>query len=86
MSNLFWLSEGQLRRIKPFFPLSHGVPRVDDRRVISGPTTSSPTGVTTAIAFAPRSSCGEQRPVYPASKAAPAWEERAAGLFSKAAG
>jgi putative transposase len=36
MSDLFWLSEGQLRRIKPFFPLSHGVPRVDDRRVISG--------------------------------------------------
>ena len=36
MSDLFWLSEGQLRGIKPFFPLSHGVPRVDDRRVISG--------------------------------------------------
>ena len=26
----------QLRRIAPFFPLSHGVPRVDDRRVVSG--------------------------------------------------
>lgn len=36
MSDLFWLSRGQLRRIEPFFPLSHGVPRVDDRRVISG--------------------------------------------------
>ena len=36
MSDLFWLSEAQLRRIKPFFPLSHGMPRVDDRRVISG--------------------------------------------------
>jgi len=36
MSDLFWLSETQLLRIKPFFPLSHGVPRVDDRRVISG--------------------------------------------------
>lgn len=36
MSDLFWLSEGQLRRMKPFFPLSHGIPRVDDRRVISG--------------------------------------------------
>jgi putative transposase len=23
-------------RIKPYFPLSHGVPRVDDRRVVSG--------------------------------------------------
>ena len=36
MSNLFWLSNRQLRRIEPFFPLPHGVPRVDDRRVISG--------------------------------------------------
>jgi putative transposase len=36
MSNLFWLSAAQMRRIEPFFPLSHGVPRVDDRRVISG--------------------------------------------------
>jgi putative transposase len=25
-----------LRRIEAWFPLSHGVPRVDDRRVISG--------------------------------------------------
>ena len=36
MSDLIWLSEAQMRRIKPYFPLSHGVPRVDDRRVISG--------------------------------------------------
>ena len=25
-----------MRRIKPYFPLSHGVPRVDDRRIASG--------------------------------------------------
>lgn len=36
MSDLFWLSRTQMRRIEPFFPLSHGVPRVDDRRVVSG--------------------------------------------------
>jgi transposase len=36
MDDLFLLSEAQMRRIKPFFPLSHGIPRVDDRRVISG--------------------------------------------------
>ncbi len=36
MSNLFWLSAAQMRRIERCFPLSHGVPRVDDRRVISG--------------------------------------------------
>ena len=36
MSDLFWLSAAQLRRIEPYFPLSHGVARVDDRKVISG--------------------------------------------------
>ncbi len=36
MSDQFWLSEAQLARIKPYFPLSHGVPRVDDRKVTSG--------------------------------------------------
>ena len=36
MSGLFLLSEAHMRRISPYFPLSHGVPRVDDRRVISG--------------------------------------------------
>ena len=36
MSDLFWLSKAQMRRIEPYFPLSHGMPRVDDRRVISG--------------------------------------------------
>ncbi len=36
MSAQFWLSEEQLARIKPYFPLPHGVPRVDDRKVISG--------------------------------------------------
>ena len=36
MSNLFWLTEAQMERLKPFFPRSHGVPRVDDRRVLSG--------------------------------------------------
>ena len=36
MTELFLLSEAQMCRIEPFFPLSHGVPRVDDRRVISG--------------------------------------------------
>ena len=36
MSDQFWLSKEQLTRIKPYFPLSHGVPRVDDRKVVSG--------------------------------------------------
>lgn len=36
MDDLFLLTEAQMRRIEPYFPLSHGVARVDDRRVISG--------------------------------------------------
>lgn len=36
MSELFLLSERQMLRISPHFPRSHGKPRVDDRRVISG--------------------------------------------------
>lgn len=36
MSNLYWLSDAQMERLKPFFPKSHGKPRVDDRRVLSG--------------------------------------------------
>ena len=32
----FMLSEAQMRRIEPYFPLSHGIPRVDDRRIVSG--------------------------------------------------
>ncbi|MFH5927500.1 IS5 family transposase [Roseomonas xinghualingensis] len=32
----FLLTPAQLRRLSPHFPLSHDVPRVDDRRVLSG--------------------------------------------------
>ena len=36
MTKPFMISREQLNRIKPYFPLSHGIARVDDRRVISG--------------------------------------------------
>src|SRR5262249_15105220 len=36
MSDLVLLSRAQMHRIEPFFPRSRGLPRVDDRRVISG--------------------------------------------------
>ena len=36
MSDLLLLSDAQMRRIEPYFPLSHGIARVDDRRVLSG--------------------------------------------------
>ena len=36
MSDLILLSPAQMRRIALHFPLSHGIPRVDDRKIISG--------------------------------------------------
>jgi transposase len=36
MNELFLLTEAKMRRMEPYFPLSHGVARVDDRQVISG--------------------------------------------------
>ena len=36
MSSLYWLTEAQMMRLRPFFPKSRGRPRVDDRRVLSG--------------------------------------------------
>lgn len=35
MSDLFWLTDAQMARLEPFFPKSHGKPRVDDRRVLA---------------------------------------------------
>jgi transposase len=36
MSDLFWLTDEHMERLRPFFPKSRGQPRVDDRRVLSG--------------------------------------------------
>ena len=35
MADLFLLSEAQMRRIEGYFPLSHCIARVDDRRIVS---------------------------------------------------
>ena len=35
MTDLFLLSPAQMRRITPHFPRSHGIARVDDRRIVS---------------------------------------------------
>jgi hypothetical protein len=35
MTDLFLLSQAQMRRIERYFPLPHGVARVDDRRIVS---------------------------------------------------
>ena len=36
MSDQFWLTKAQLKHVEPFFPRTRGIPRVDDRRVVSG--------------------------------------------------
>ena len=38
MTDLFWLTDAQMVRFEPFFPKSHGKPRVDNRRVSNGIT------------------------------------------------
>jgi transposase len=36
MSDLYWLADEQMARLQPYFPKSHGKPRIDERRVLSG--------------------------------------------------
>ena len=36
MSNHFWLTDAQMAPLRPFFPKSHGKPRVDDQPALSG--------------------------------------------------
>lgn len=36
MSDLFWLTDAQMACLKPYFPKSHGKPRIDDQRVLNG--------------------------------------------------
>ena len=43
MSDLYWLTDEQMARLEPFFPKSHGKPRVDERRVLSGSSSSTAT-------------------------------------------
>ncbi len=32
---MYWLTDEQMDRLRPFFPQSHGKLRIDDRRVLS---------------------------------------------------
>jgi transposase len=45
MSTLFWLKDAQIARLEPFFPKSHGKPRVDGRRVLNGTNFISHNGL-----------------------------------------
>ena len=44
MSDLYWLTDEQMARLQPYFPKSHGKPRVDDRRVRVASSSSIATG------------------------------------------
>ena len=35
MSDLYGLTDDQMARLQPYFPKSHGKPRVDDHRVLT---------------------------------------------------
>ena len=86
MNHLFWLSAKQMKRIDPHFPLSHGVPRVDDRRVISGiihvlrnglrwrdaPAEYGPHKTTTASSVGAGWGCSTaSSPIWPGGPASP---------------
>jgi hypothetical protein len=50
MAGEFWLTDGQLSRLQPLLPNKpRGVPRVDDRRLISGIVISA--GLANALSF-----------------------------------
>lgn len=55
MSDQFWLTKAQLKRIESHFPKSRGVPRADDRRVVSG--TENHTRRCSGFQLLPRRRC-----------------------------
>ena len=74
MSDLFLLSEPQTARIEDYFPLSHGVPRVDDRRVARGVVYVIPNGL--QWKDAPRIMGGRRRSLTASSAGAGAHHDR----------
>ena len=61
MSDLFWLTDEQMARLQPYFPKSHGKPRVDDRRVLSGIVFVNRNGLRWCDA---PSACGPHKTLY----------------------
>lgn len=51
MGDLFWLTDEQVERLRPFFSKSNGKPRVDDRRVLSGIVFVNRNGLRWSDAF-----------------------------------
>jgi hypothetical protein len=53
MSDLIWLSEAQMRRIEPYFSLSHGVPRLLAQSMSPEPSTTLADLLTPLLAANP---------------------------------
>lgn len=51
MDDLFMLSEAQMGRIALYFPLSHGILRVDDRLIVSAITFMSAIAIAATVIF-----------------------------------
>lgn len=66
----FLLSLAQMRRLSPHFPLSHGKPRADDRRVLSG------------IIYVIRHGCSGAMPLPPTARTKPSTTASSAGAAS----
>ncbi|WP_425465501.1 IS5 family transposase [Palleronia caenipelagi] len=75
MSDLLWLTDAQMARLEPFFPKSHGKPRVDDRRVLSGIIFFNRNGL--RWRDAPKE-CGPHKPLFSRWKR---WSEK--GIFAR---
>lgn len=75
MSDLFWLTDEQIAKLAPFFPKSHGKPRVADRRVLSGITFINSNGLRWRDA---PESYGAHKRLYSRWKR---WSEK--GIFAK---
>ena len=75
MRDLFWLTDEQMERLRPFFPRSHGEPRVDDRRVLGGIAFVNKNGLRWRDAL---TAYGSQRTLYNRWKR---WGE--AGVFTR---
>ncbi len=75
MSDLFWLTDAQIVRLKPFFPKSHGKPWVDDKRVLSGIIFISHIGLRWHDAPA---ACGPHKTLYSRWRC---WSEK--GIFAR---
>jgi hypothetical protein len=77
MADLFLLSRVQMHRIERYFPLSHGITRVDDRRIVSAIVFVIKNGLRYA---AGRDDFGERPRLSSGGSADP---RRRAGLFRR---